>query len=64
MNIITLEDIRESNSIKKESCKSCMEQLKGVLSNEQLEKFEDAFYSAVNGYILKRKDSANSDKEI
>ena len=23
---------------------------------EQLEKFEDAFYSAVNGYILKRKD--------
>ena len=59
MDIITLEDIRESNRIKKESCKSCMEQLKDVLSNEQLEKFEDAFYSAVNGYILKRKDSTN-----
>lgn len=56
MDIITLEDIRESNHIKKETCKSYMEQLKGVLSNEQLEKFEDAFYSAVNGYILKRKD--------
>ena len=53
------EYIKESNRIKKESCKSCMEQLKDVLSNEQLEKFEDAFYSAVNGYILKRKDSAN-----
>ena len=50
------EYIKESNRIKKESCKSCMEQLKDVLSNEQLEKFEDAFYSAVNGYILKRKD--------
>ena len=56
---ITLEDIRESNRIKKETCKNCMEQLKDVLSNEQLNKFEDAFYSAVNGYILKRKDSAN-----
>lgn len=50
------EYIKESNRIKKEMCKSCMEQLKGVLSNEQLEKFEDVFYSAVNGYILKRKD--------
>lgn len=29
MDIITLEDIRESNCIKKETCKSCMEQLKG-----------------------------------
>ena len=50
------EYIKESNRIKRETCKSCMEQLKGILSNEQLEKFEDAFYSAVNGYILKRKD--------
>lgn len=36
-----------------------MEQLKDVLSDKQLEQFEDVFYSAVNGYILKRKDSAN-----
>ena len=50
------EYIKESNRIKRETYKSCMEQLKGILSNEQLEKFEDAFYSAVNGYILKRKD--------
>lgn len=56
MNTITLEDIKESNRIKKETCKSCTEQLKDVLSDKQLEKFEDAFYSAVNGYILKRKD--------
>lgn len=56
------EYIKESNRIKKETCKSCMEQLNGILSNEQLEKFEDAFYSAVNGYILKRKDSANGNR--
>lgn len=52
------EYIKESNRIKKEMCKSCMEQLKDLLSSEQMQKFEDAFYSAVDGYILKRKDSA------
>lgn len=62
MDIITLEDIRESNRIKKETCKSCMEQLKDVLSDKQLEQFEDVFYSAVNGYILKRKDSSNGNR--
>ena len=53
------EYIKESNRIKKEACKNCMEQLKDVLLDKQLEQFEDAFYSAVNGYILKREDSAN-----
>lgn len=62
MDIITLEDIRESNCIKKETCKSCMEQLKDVLSDKQLEQFEDVFYSAVNGYLLKRKDSTNGNR--
>lgn len=33
------ECIKESNRIKKETCKSCMEQLKDVLSDEQLKKF-------------------------
>ncbi len=52
------EYIKESNRIKKEACKNCIEQLKDVLSDEQLKQFKNAFYSAVNGYILKRKDSA------
>lgn len=52
------EYIKESNHIKKETCKNCMEQLKDILSEEQLGQFEDIFYSAVSGYILKRKDSA------
>ena len=56
MNTISIEEIQKSNQLKKESCKSCIEQLKDVLSDNQLEQFEDAFYSAVNGYILKRKD--------
>lgn len=57
VNTISIEEIQKSNQLKKESCKSCIEQLKDILSNEELEQFEDAFYSAVNGYILKRKDS-------
>lgn len=56
------EYIKESNRIKKETCKNCMEQLKDVLSDEQLEQFEDVFYSAVNGYILKRKESVNGNR--
>lgn len=56
------EYIKESNRIKKEACKSCMEQLKDVLSDKQLEQFEDIFYSTVNGYILKRKESANGNR--
>ena len=56
------EYIKESNRIKKEACKNCMEQLKNVLSDKQLEQFEDVFYSAVNGYILKRKDLANGNR--
>jgi len=53
------EYIKESNRIKKETCKICMEQLKDVLSNKQIERFEDVFYSVINGYILRRKDSTN-----
>ena len=53
------EYIKESNRIKKEVCKNCVEQLKDVLSDKQLEQFEDVFYSAINGYILKREDSTN-----
>lgn len=56
MDIITLEDIRESSRLKEKACKSCMEQLKGIFSDVQLQEFEGAFHSAVDGYILRRKD--------
>ncbi|MBC8558172.1 hypothetical protein [Jutongia hominis] len=44
---ITMQDIIESNRIKREACENCKEDLKNILTSEQLEKFEDAFYSAV-----------------
>ncbi len=56
MEIITPKDIKESNRIKKETCKSCKEQLKGILSDEQLKQFEDAFFSAVKGYTFRRQE--------
>ncbi len=44
-------------------CTNCMKQLKDVLSSEQLAQFENAFYSVVNGYILKRKESTNGNEK-
>ena len=52
MRITKLEDIRESNHIKKEICESCMEDLKGVFSDDQLKRFEDNFYKAFAGVVL------------
>ena len=55
MDIITLEDIRESNRIKKETCESCMEDLKGVLSDDQMKMFEWVFYRAFAGVVLGKR---------
>ena len=54
MNTI-MKDIIASNRIKKEACESCKKDLQGILTSEQPEKFEDAFYSAAKGYILRRR---------
>ena len=55
MGTITLKDIKESNRIKKETCESCIEDLKGVLSDDQLKKFEEVFYEATANAILGRR---------
>ncbi|MFR8473865.1 MAG: hypothetical protein ACLVCT_02960 [Lachnospira sp.] len=52
----TMEDIIESNRIKKETWESCRKDLQGILISDQLEKLEDAFYSAAKGYIFRRKE--------
>ena len=57
MAAITIEEIIESNRIKKEACNNCKEELKDKLTPEQLQKFEDAFYSASKGYLFKRKEN-------
>lgn len=56
MENITLETIKESNRIKREGIENCKKRLKGVLSDEQLEMFEDAFYKATKNYIFKEKE--------
>lgn len=55
MTAITMEDIIESNRLKKEACDNCKDALKNKLTPEQLQKFEDAFYSAAKGYLFSRK---------
>lgn len=59
MSTFYIKNINESNRLKKKICENCMEELKGIFSDNQLKRFEDVFYSALNGCILKRKDSAN-----
>lgn len=55
MAAITMEDIIESNRLKKEACDNCKDALKNKLTPEQLQKFEDAFYSASKGCLFSRK---------
>lgn len=53
---ITTKDIIESNRIKAEAWNECKESLKDDLTSEQLEKIKDAFYTAAQGYIFRRKE--------
>lgn len=63
MATITMEDIIESNRLKKEACDNCKEDLKDKLTPEQLQKFEDAFYTDAKKYLFSRKKE-NANKEI
>ena len=55
MNAFHVKDIKESNRIKKEICENCKEDLKEVLSNDQLNKFENCFYGAIANAVLGRR---------
>ena len=55
MPVVTMEDIIESNRIKKEICDNYMDALKDKLTPEQLQKFEDVFYSTAKGYLFSSK---------
>lgn len=48
--------IVESNRIKHEACENCKNQLKGILSDDEIKLFEDSFYKATEGYVFKRKE--------
>ena len=40
-----------------------MEQLRGVLSAEELQKFEETFYSAADGYLFRVRNPPKEHKE-
>ncbi len=44
-----------SNRIQHETCENCKNQLKSILSNDEMKLFEDSFYRATKGYVFKRK---------
>lgn len=59
------EILNESEYLKELICNSCKEQLKGTLSIEQLEKFEDVFYTSAEKYLFSRKkENANKEKSV
>lgn len=55
MGFITMEKVIKSNRLKKETCDRCVERLKEILSDEQIHAFEDAFYSATDGYMFSER---------
>lgn len=57
-----MEDIIESNRLKKEAVENCKDALKDKLTPEQLQKFEDVFYTAAKKYLFSRKKE-NANKE-
>lgn len=52
---ITMEDIVESNRIKKEAIENLRRDLQDTLSQTQLDKLEEIFLSCSEGYIFRRK---------
>ena len=62
MPVVTMENIIETNTIKKEICDNYMDALKDKLTPEQLQKFEDVFYTAAKKYLFSRKKE-NANKE-
>lgn len=45
----------KSDSIKYNTCEKCKDQLKSVLSDKQLQLFEDTFYKVAKDYVFKEK---------
>lgn len=46
----------KSSYLKQEVCNNCKNALKDKLTQEQLHKFEETFYTAAEGYLFKRKE--------
>ena len=59
MKVINIEEIRESNELKKTKCNEIKYALRDILSEDQLEKFDKTFDSVIGkvfkGVMLKEK---------
>lgn len=61
LTAITMEDVIESNRIKKEAIENLRRDLQGTLSQTQLDKLEEIFLSCSEGYIFRRKGEQITD---
>lgn len=52
MEIEFIEKTKESNRLKEETCENCKRELRDILSDEQIQKFEEIFYSNARGYLF------------
>lgn len=48
-----LEARKESSRLKEKACENCMERLNGALSEEQMQQFREAFYTASEGHLFR-----------
>lgn len=55
MAAITMEDIIESNHLKKEGFNALRNDMKGIMSKAQLDKLEEVFMSCTDDYLFRRK---------
>ena len=60
MDVVDIEEIRESNRLKKEKCEEAKAAMRNILSDEQLEKFDGVFDRVVErvfkGVMVKERD--------
>lgn len=56
MDAINIEEIRESNRLKKEKCKEAKAAMRDILSDEQLEKFDNVVGKVLKGILLREKN--------
>ena len=54
--IFTMEDVIESNRLKKEGLEAVKSDMKGIMSQTELDKLEQVFMSVTKGYVFKRKE--------
>ena len=55
-SVTKMEEVNKSNQLKRKVCNGCLRRLEGVLTNEQIKKFKEAFYLASKGYVFSENE--------